>query len=114
MIIGLDEDDGSVFQRTYDFLMENRISVPRIHILTPVPGTPLYDRMAAEGRLVSREFGRYSGGQVVFRPRRLDPEQLQEATGRCTSGYSRGRPSGTASAGTGRPTAPTCGRSSWG
>jgi radical SAM superfamily enzyme YgiQ (UPF0313 family) len=78
MIIGLDGDDESVFQRTYDFIMENEISVPRVHILTPVPGTPLYARMQREGRMVSEEFGRYSGGQVVFRPRDLDPRALQE------------------------------------
>jgi radical SAM superfamily enzyme YgiQ (UPF0313 family) len=77
MIIGLDEDDVSVFDRTHDFIMDNRISVPRVHILTPVPGTPLYDQMAAEGRIASQDFRRYSGGQVVFRPRRLDPAELQ-------------------------------------
>jgi radical SAM superfamily enzyme YgiQ (UPF0313 family) len=77
MIIGLDEDDESVFSRTHDFVMDNRISVPRVHILTPVPGTPLYEQMLADGRIASREFGRYSGGQVVFRPRRLDPDELQ-------------------------------------
>jgi hypothetical protein len=51
--------------------------VPRVHILTPVPGTPLFEQMLADGRIASQEFGRYSGGQVVFRPRRLDPAELQ-------------------------------------
>lgn len=78
MIIGMDGDDPTVFQRTYDFLVENEISVPRIHILTPVPGTPLYDRMSRDGRILSEEFGRYSGGQVIFRPRNIDPRTLQE------------------------------------
>jgi radical SAM superfamily enzyme YgiQ (UPF0313 family) len=77
MIIGLDEDDASVFQRTHDFIMDNRISVPRVHILTPVPGTPLYDQMVREGRILTREFDRFSGGQVVFRPRNLKPDELQ-------------------------------------
>jgi radical SAM superfamily enzyme YgiQ (UPF0313 family) len=77
MIIGLDGDDASVFQRTYDFIMDNRIAVPRVHILTPVPGTPLYDELQAEGRIVSTDFGRYSGGQVVYRPRNFQPEELQ-------------------------------------
>ncbi len=77
MMIGLDDDDASVFERTYDFVMGNRISVPRVHILTPVPGTPLYRALLAEGRIVSADFGRYSGGQVVFRPRRFDPADLQ-------------------------------------
>ncbi|HKI32672.1 MAG TPA: radical SAM protein [Gemmataceae bacterium] len=77
MIVGLDDDDDSVFERTEDFVMGNCISVPRVHILTPVPGTPLYRQMLAEGRIVSQDFGRYSGGQVVFRPRRFDPIALQ-------------------------------------
>jgi radical SAM superfamily enzyme YgiQ (UPF0313 family) len=77
MILGLDEDDRSVFERTYAFIMDNAISVPRVHILTPVPGTPLHARLLAEGRIVSQEFGRYSGGAVVYRPRHLDPAELQ-------------------------------------
>ena len=77
MIIGLDEDDDRVFERTRDFLMDNRITVPRVHILTPVPGTPLYDQMSRSGRMISTDFSRFSGGQVVFRPRRFEPAELQ-------------------------------------
>jgi radical SAM superfamily enzyme YgiQ (UPF0313 family) len=78
MIIGMDGDDDSVFQKTYDFIMENRISVPRVHILTPVPGTPLFAELEQEGRIISRNFGRYTGGQVVFRPKNITPEELQK------------------------------------
>ncbi|MGH7555780.1 MAG: radical SAM protein, partial [Longimicrobiales bacterium] len=77
MIIGMDGDDPTVFQRTFDFLIENEISVPRIHILTPIPGTPLFERLRAEGRIVSEDLRLYSGGRVTFRPRQLDPETLQ-------------------------------------
>lgn len=77
MIIGLDHDDGRVFEETFAFIMNNRISLPRVHIMTPVPGTPLYDEMESQGRLLSRDFGRFSGGQVVYKPRLLDPEELQ-------------------------------------
>lgn len=78
MIIGLDGDDGSVFQRTHDFIMENRISIPRVHILTPVPGTPLYREMVTSGRMVHHDFGRYSGGQVVYKPKRIAADDLQK------------------------------------
>jgi radical SAM superfamily enzyme YgiQ (UPF0313 family) len=78
MILGLDGDDPSVFQKTYDFIMENRISAPRIHILTPSPGTALYRQLEQEGRILSTDFGRYSGGKVVFRPLNIRPEELQE------------------------------------
>jgi radical SAM superfamily enzyme YgiQ (UPF0313 family) len=77
MIIGMDGDDATVFQRTLDFIMDNEITVPRIHILTPVPGTPLYDRMKRDGRMLSEDFRRFSGGQVIFQPRHLEPDELQ-------------------------------------
>ncbi|HEU4886532.1 MAG TPA: radical SAM protein [Thermoanaerobaculia bacterium] len=77
MIIGLDNDDQRVFQDTFAFIMENRISLPRVHIMTPVPGTPLYDEMEKQGRLISQDFGRFSGGQVVYKPRLLNADELQ-------------------------------------
>ena len=78
MMIGLDEDDESSFDATHDFVMENRISVPRVHILTPIPGTPLYDKIRAEGRLLADDdYASYTGGQIVFRPRRIEPNVLQ-------------------------------------
>jgi len=78
MIIGMDGDDNSVFQKTYDFIMGNRISVPRVHILTPVPGTPLYSQMEGDGRIINRDFDSYSGGKVVFRPKNIKPDDLQK------------------------------------
>ena len=77
MILGLDGDDDSVFQKTYDFVIQNKIGVPRIHILTPIPGTALYCELEREGRILSRNFRRYSGGQVVFKPKNIDPDHLQ-------------------------------------
>jgi len=77
MIIGLDADDATVFDRTFQFIMDNAISVPRVHILTPVPGTPLFDELHHAGRILSEEFRRYTGGQVVYQPRHLSPAELQ-------------------------------------
>lgn len=78
MIVGIDGDDAGVFQRTYDFIMGAGISVPRVHIMTPVPGTPLYRRLVEERRMTSHDFERYSGGQVVYQPRNLSPAELQK------------------------------------
>lgn len=77
MMLGLDGDDASVFDRTYHLLMEHRIPAPRVHILTPVPGTPLWAELEREGRIVCRDLHRFTGGTVVFRPRHLDPAELQ-------------------------------------
>jgi radical SAM superfamily enzyme YgiQ (UPF0313 family) len=78
MMIGLEGDDASVFERTFDFIMDNRIAVPRVFIVTPVPGTPLFDRMRRDGRLLQEDFSRVNGGEVIFRPNRLTVAQLQD------------------------------------
>ncbi len=78
MIIGLDSDDKGVFQDVHDFIMDNRISVPRIHIITPIPGTPMFNEMESEGRIISRDYNKYSGGQVVFSPKQMTAEELQD------------------------------------
>ncbi|NJD10527.1 MAG: B12-binding domain-containing radical SAM protein [Gemmatimonadetes bacterium] len=78
MIVGMEGDDPDVFRRTYDFIMRNEISVPRVHILTPIPGTPLFARLEQQGRMLTTDFGRYTGGQVVFEPRGIDAATLQQ------------------------------------
>ncbi len=77
MILGLDGDDESVFERTYRFIMETGIAVPRVHIMTPVPGTPLYTELRNQNRIVNTEFANYTGGKVVFRPAKIDPQVLE-------------------------------------
>ena len=77
MMLGLDEDDSSVFDRTYDFLMQHRIPLPRIHVVTPIPGTPLFEEMERDGRILTDDFARYNGGDVVFRPRNFEPDTLK-------------------------------------
>jgi len=78
MIIGFDGDDESVFEKTLRFILDNEISVPRVHILTPVPGTPIYEELRRDGRILHDEFGRYTGGTVVFRPRNFEAAQLEK------------------------------------
>jgi radical SAM superfamily enzyme YgiQ (UPF0313 family) len=77
MIIGMDGDDDTVFDKTYAFIMDNRIAVPRVHIMTPVPGTALHRRLAQEDRLVAVDYEQYTGGTVTYRPRLIDPVTLQ-------------------------------------
>jgi radical SAM superfamily enzyme YgiQ (UPF0313 family) len=75
-VFGLDEDDTSVFQNTYDFIMENGINAAQYHILTPLPGTATYREMEREGRITNRDWSRYHTGEVVFRPKGMTAEEL--------------------------------------
>jgi radical SAM superfamily enzyme YgiQ (UPF0313 family) len=74
---GLDGDTPDVFERTARFAVEAAIDLPRFAIVTPFPGTPLYQRLDAEGRILTRNWELYDAQHVVFRPRRMTAEQLQ-------------------------------------
>jgi radical SAM superfamily enzyme YgiQ (UPF0313 family) len=77
-IFGLDEHDKTIFSRTLDFVMENNLISVGAYILTPYPGTPLFDRLVAEGRLLHRNWSYYDHGTPVFLPQRMTLEQLAE------------------------------------
>lgn len=78
MMIGLDGDDESSFQAIYDFVMENRIALPRVHIMTPIPGTQLYEEMEANNRLLTKDIGKFSGSKVLYKPKLMEADILQE------------------------------------
>ena len=76
-IFGLDHDDEGVFERTLRFCERNRIELPSFFILTPLPGTPVFQRMESEGRLLHRDWAKYNGATVVFKPKLMTEETLQ-------------------------------------
>jgi radical SAM superfamily enzyme YgiQ (UPF0313 family) len=76
-VFGMDEDDESVFARTVDWAIANGITTATFHIQTPYPGTRLFERMKAAGRLLTRDWDLYDTRHVVYRPARLTPAQLK-------------------------------------
>lgn len=78
IVFGFDNDDESVFESTLEFLIKNRVELAYFNILTPLPGTALFDRYEREGRIFDRDWAKYDGKHVVFHPKRMTPEQLQE------------------------------------
>jgi radical SAM superfamily enzyme YgiQ (UPF0313 family) len=88
-IFGLDHDDEGVFERTLRFCERNRIELPTFFILTPLPGTPLFQRIESEGRFLHKDWGQYNGATVVFKPRLMTEETLQRGFNwACKEGYS--------------------------
>ncbi len=78
MVFGFDNDDESVFETTLNFLIRNRVELAYFNILTPLPGTALHERYTREGRIFDRDWAKYDGKHVVFHPKRMTSEQLQE------------------------------------
>ena len=77
-VFGMDGDDPDVFKRTVEWAINNGIETATFHILTPYPGTALYDRMVRENRMVSTNWDDYDTRHVVFRPAGMTAEQLQD------------------------------------
>ena len=83
-ILGSDEDRKDIFQRTIEFILDSKIDSASFTILTPLPGTRLYSRLRAEGRLLRTDYPddwrHYDFEEAVFRPKHMTPEELEEGT----------------------------------
>ena len=75
-VFGLDGDTPETFQATLDWIVEKRIETVTSHILTPYPGTRLYERMKAENRITTDDLSLYNTAHVVFRPKGMTAEEL--------------------------------------
>ncbi len=75
-IFGFDDHDQSIFEKTFRFVEECSPSVPTFNLLTPYPGTKLFQQYEQEGRILHREWDRYNHAEVVFQPKLMSPEQL--------------------------------------
>lgn len=76
IIFGLDSDTTEDFKNTIDFLMKNKIGNAYFWILTPLPGTDLYEEMDRDNRIISKDWNRYHVCDVVFKPKNFTPEEL--------------------------------------
>ena len=80
-VLGFDHDRKDVFARTAAWVEENRLECSTFHILTPYPATPLFRQMAAQGRLLHRDWSLYDTAHAVFQPKHMTPEELEQGYG---------------------------------
>lgn len=80
-IFGYDHDTPASFRQSLDFARDQGLFIAAFNHITPFPGTPLYTRLEAEGRLLYDAWWldpRYRYGEVPFTPRGMDPGELAE------------------------------------
>ncbi len=77
-VFGLDDDRPDVFLQTAEFAVEAKIDLPRFAVVTPFPNTPLFRRLEAEGRILTRNWELYDAQHVVFQPRYMSVRELSE------------------------------------
>jgi radical SAM superfamily enzyme YgiQ (UPF0313 family) len=86
-VLGADTDDVKTFERTVDFAVQNKIDTVQFLILTPCPGTPFYERLAAQGRLIADDLSLYDGHHCVFQPALMSPYALQMGAYRAMASF---------------------------
>jgi radical SAM superfamily enzyme YgiQ (UPF0313 family) len=77
-VFGMDGDRPDVFDRTVAWAIDQGIETATFHIMTPYPGTALFQRMAEQGRIVHRDWDRYDTRHVVYRPAGMTAAQLED------------------------------------
>lgn len=79
-ILGNDHDRSDIFRKTLDFINTAGVDVPQFGFLTPFPGTRVFDRLKADGRIFCEEYpddwDQYDTDHVVFKPMNLDAVEL--------------------------------------
>ena len=78
-IFGLDKDTPTVIDNTVKFALKHKIGSVQFAILTPLPGTPVYEEMCKNKRILSHNWSLYDGLHIVFSPKNFSPYALQKA-----------------------------------
>jgi radical SAM superfamily enzyme YgiQ (UPF0313 family) len=79
-ILGTDGDGPDIFEKTIELVREAEIDGCQFTIMTPFPGTRLFDKVRDEGRLLYTDFpgdwGRYNAYEAVIRPKNMTVDEL--------------------------------------
>jgi radical SAM superfamily enzyme YgiQ (UPF0313 family) len=81
-VLGNDNEDPSIFRRTLDFAKKIKIDLAQFAILTPYPGTAIYNRLMKENRIFNFDWTKYDAGNAVFKPLRMTADRLKEEVDR--------------------------------
>jgi len=78
MIFGIDGDTSQSLRETVEFLIQTRVAGAMFYTLLPYPGTPLAQRLEAEGRILTKDWKLYDAMHAVIKPLNMEPEELEE------------------------------------
>lgn len=78
MLFGFDEHSSDIFEETLAFVEDIELDVCHAVIITPYPGTALYQQLEDEQRLLTKDWSLYDGTHAVFQPKQMTPQELEE------------------------------------
>ncbi len=78
ILLGTDDQDADYIRSLVDFLLEIDLDVAEFTIMTPFPHSPLRAQMEKEGRILSNNWADYTADKVVFQPKQMTVDELQQ------------------------------------
>lgn len=78
ILLGLDDHTEDGIKRLIDFLLEIELDLAEFTVLTPFPHTRAYEDLKRQNRILSLDWNDYSADKVVYTPKHMTPERLQE------------------------------------
>jgi radical SAM superfamily enzyme YgiQ (UPF0313 family) len=78
ILLGLDNQSEDDIKRLIDFLLEIDLDLAEFTVLTPFPHTKVYDDLIRQNRIFDKDWNHYNAGRVVYQPKQMSPDKLQE------------------------------------
>jgi radical SAM superfamily enzyme YgiQ (UPF0313 family) len=78
ILLGLDDQTEDDIKRLIDFLLEINLDLAEFTVLAPFPHTKAYVDLVKQKRIFNTNWDDYNAGQVVYQPKHMSAERLQE------------------------------------
>lgn len=80
-VFGFDEDDHTTFEETLKFILNCELDSININVLHPIPGTPIFQSLDRENRILSHRWADWSDhAKAVYQPKHMSPSELESGT----------------------------------
>jgi radical SAM superfamily enzyme YgiQ (UPF0313 family) len=86
-MFGLDSDKPDVFDNTLKAIYDLKIDGASFSLLTPYPGTGIYEEMEKQGRILTKDWSKYTEGNVLVKPRNMTEEELYQGARRMVNHF---------------------------
>jgi radical SAM superfamily enzyme YgiQ (UPF0313 family) len=78
ILLGLDNQTEDDIKRLIDFLLEIDLDLAEFTVLAPFPHTKAYSDLLKQNRIFDHDWNHYNAGRVVYHPKHMSAERLQE------------------------------------
>ena len=78
LMFGFDTDDKNVFKETVNFLDDMKVDAAIFSILTPLPGTEIYNQYKKQGRIFEKDWSKFDALHTTFYQKNISPKELEQ------------------------------------